>query len=183
MFWSCFNDFSISTRLILETHVPEAYSIVSRSTEGVGYARKMSLNPELIPIWINKNELTNNEFRDKFGKPFPANDSLLHPEIFSIYNLTSNYGRHQNMESTVFFSDFEELNNNKVNFNYSYIDDQINLQRCINYIIYSYIKILSVFKEIFVNYLSKEWLDEFNKFEGQFDRHKEKLKLIFTDDQ
>lgn len=182
MFWSCFIDFLISIRLILETHIPESYAIVSRSTEGVGYARKMSLNPELIPVWINKSELTNKEFRKKFGEPFPRNDSLLHPEIFSIYNLTSNFGRHQNMESTIFFSDFEQLKINKVNFNYSYIEDQTNLQRCINYVIYAYFKILSLFKEIFSNYLSKEWVDEFSKFKEHFDQHKEKLKLIFIDD-
>lgn len=176
MFWSCLSGYVISTRLCLETHIPEAYALISRSAEAVGYARKMSKESKKTLIWINKDKANIKEFRTKFGQPFPSDDKLLYPEIYDIYNLTTNYGRHQNLESTIFSSNLNILNKNKIIFNYSYIDDEINLHRCINYTIYAYYKFLFCFKEIFFNYLFANWINYFVNYEERFNKHRDNLK-------
>jgi len=177
MFYSCFRNFYISTELMLKTHIPEAYTIISRSAEAVALARKFSKNSEIMNVWLKSKK--NEKFIDKYGKLFPKEDSLLYPEIYNIYNLTSNYGRHQNFESTIFFTDTSNLNNNIINFNFSYIDDEQNLRRCINYLIYCYLKFLEIFNEIFKENLNKKYLQEFNILKNNFNLYKKSLLNLF----
>jgi len=177
MFYSCFINFYISTELILKTHIPEAYTIISRSAETVALARKFSQSSEIMNMWLKSKK--NKKFIDKYGKLFPEEDSFLYPEIYNIYNLTSNYGRHPNFESTIFFTDTSDLNNNIINFNFSYIDDEQNLRRCVNYLIYCYLKFLELFNEIFKENLNKKYLYEFNFVKNNFNLYKKSLLNLF----
>lgn len=180
MYWNCFRGFLISTQLMFQTHIPEAYTIISRSAEAVASARKMFINPEKLPEWIKAEKENSKPFRRILGKLFSEEDKLVYPEIFEIYKLTSNYGRHPNFESTIFFSKLHRIKSeNMIYFNYCDIDDESILWRCLNYQIYAYLKFLSVFKEIFKKYIVKEWIKEYEKFEKEYKIYKESLKIKF----
>ena len=181
MCWTCFRGFLISTQLMFQTHIPEAFTIISRSTEAVVLARKMFTNPEKLPEWVKAKKENSKPFRHILGKLFPEEDKLVYPEIYEIYKLTSNYGRHPNFESTIFFSNLEIIKSEKkVYFNYFDFEHESNLWRCLNYQIYAYLKFLSVFKEIFKKYEVKEWIKEFEEFEKEYKKiYKESLKIKF----
>jgi hypothetical protein len=182
MLWMCFRGFLTSTKLLFETHIPEAYAIVSRSAEAVGAARKMSLHPNKIPEWVELEKETSQPFRRILGKLFPKDDKVVSPQIFDIYELTTEYGRHPNFTSTIFFSDFGRMSTeNMVDFNYFDFDSNnpTDLKRCLNYQIYAYLKFLSAFKEIFKKYLTKEWVKEYKQVEAEYGAFKQTLRGIF----
>lgn len=180
MYWDCFRGFLISGQLIFQAHIPEASAIISRSAEAVASARKMAVNPEKIEEWIKDEKDTSQPFRRILGKLFPEEDKLVYPEIFNIYELMSEYGRHPSFRSSIFFSGFGRMNTeNKVDFTYSDFEDELNLKRCINYYIYAYLKFLSVFREIFKKYLSKEWIKEYEQIVVEYDVYRETLRSVF----
>jgi hypothetical protein len=180
MFWSCLTGLIIGSRLILEGHIPEAYALISRSAEAVAYARKMAENPEKISLWIKKDNNNPKKFKKEFGYPFPKEDSLLYPDIFNIYYITTNYGRHQNLSSTIFFTDLNNLKkDNKVYFNFSYFEDKVNLRRYINYTIYAFLKFLNAFRHIFKDYLSNTWIQKYKGLDKEYNNYKNKMKKLF----
>ncbi|MDP2637538.1 MAG: hypothetical protein Q8P26_00560 [Candidatus Levybacteria bacterium] len=180
MYWTCFRGFLISSQLMFQAHLPEAYAIISRSAEAVASARKMSINPEKVPEWIKAEKDTSQPFRRILGKLFPKEDKLLYPEIFNIYELMSECGRHPSFYSTIFFSNFEKMKTeNKVEFIYCDIEDEANLKRSFNYQVYVYLKFLSVFKEIFKKHLAKDWIKEFDQFEDGYRTYRETLRGVF----
>jgi hypothetical protein len=71
------------------------------------------------------------------------------------------------------------LNNNIINFNFSYIDDEQNLKQSINYLIYYYLKFLEIFNEIFKENLNKKYLQEFNILKNSFNLYKKSLLNLF----
>lgn len=185
MFWFCFRGFIISTQLMLEAHISEAYTIISRSAEALAAARKMSLNPEKIRDWVNNVvKYDSKPFRRVLGKLFPKEDKLLYPEIYEIYKLTTNYGRHPNFESTIFFTEIK-TNSKEINSEdrdsllYCDVADELNLKRCINYLIYAFYKFLSVFKVIFKRFISKNWLKHYYELEKEYTSYRKKLEQIF----
>lgn len=182
MFWMCFRGFLTSTTLLFETHIPESYTITSRSAEVVGLARRMSLLPSKIPEWVEREKKTSQSFRRIFGTLFPTGDRTVFRQVFEIYELTTEYGRHPNFASTIFFSDFGRMNTeNMVDFNYFDFNSEnpVNLRRCLNYHIYAYLKFLSAFREIFKKCLSKEWVSELEQAEGEHEAYKQTLRNIF----
>lgn len=182
MLWMCFRGFLTSTKLLFETHIPEAYAIISRSAEAVGAARKMSLHPNKIPEWVERKKKSSQPFRRILGELFPKGDNVVSPQIFDIYELTTEHGRHPNFTSTIFFSDFGRMNTeNIVDFNYFDFDSDNpnNLRRCLNYQIYAYLKFLTVFREIFKKYLSKEWVKGLEEVEQEYGIYKETLRSVF----
>lgn len=182
MYWACFRGFLISGQLIFQAHIPEAEAIISRSAEAVASARKMSINPEKIEEWIKAEKDTSQPFRRILGTLFPKEDKLLHPEIFDIYELTSEYGRHPSFKSSIFFSGLKKMKTeNKVEFTYCDFEDELNLKRCVNYYIHAYLKFLSVFREIFKKYLSKEWIKEYEQVNAEYDVYRETLRNEFQE--
>ncbi len=182
MFWMCFRGFLTSTKLLLETHISESYTITSRSAEVVGLARRMSLLPSKIPEWVEREKKTSQSFRRIFGILFPTGDKAVFRQVFDIYELTTEHGRHPNFASTIFFSDFDRMNTeNMVDFNYFDFDrdNLTNLKRCLNYQIYAYLKFLSAFREIFKKYLTKEWVKEYERVETDYRAFKETLRGVF----
>lgn len=186
MFWMCFRGFLTSTKLLFETHISESYTITSRSAEAVGLARRMSLLPSKIPEWVEREKKTSQSFRRIFGTLFPTGDKAVFRQVFEIYELTTEHGRHPNFTSTIFFSDFGRMSTeNMVDFNYFDFDkdNPTTLRRCLNYQIYAYLMFLSAFKEIFKKYLTKGWLKDFELFESEYGGYKETLKGVFEVDK
>jgi hypothetical protein len=180
MYWTCLRGYLISGQLLFQAHIPEAAALISRSAEAVASARKMSLNPEKIEEWIKAEKDTSQPFRRILGKLFPEEDKLLYPEIFNIYELMSEYGRHPSFKSTIFFSGLGRMKTeNKVDFIYSDFKDELNLKRFINYYIHAYLKFLSAFREIFKKYLSNEWLKEYERVTSEYDVYRETLRSVF----
>ena len=180
MYWSCFRGFVISGQLMFQAHLSEAYAIISRSAEAVACARKMSMNPEKVPEWIKAEKDTSQPFRRILGKLFPEEDKVIYPEVFNIYELMSEYGRHPSFSSTIFFSGLGRMKTeNKVDFTYCDISDELNLRRSINYHINAYLKFLSVYRVIFQKYLAKEWTMDFEQFEKDYNAYKETLRGVF----
>lgn len=180
MYWTCFRGFLISGQLMFQAHIPEASAIISRSAEAVASARKMFMNPEKIEGWIKAEKETSQPFRRILGKLFPEEDKLIHPEIFEIYELMSEYGRHPSFKSTIFFSGFGRITTeNKVDFTYTDYEDEPNLKRCVNYHTNAYLRFLVVFKEIFKKYLNKSWVQEYEQFEKEYNAYKESLRGVF----
>jgi hypothetical protein len=180
MYWACFRGYLISGQLVFQAHIPEASAIISRSAEAVASARKMSVNPEKIEEWIKAEKDTSQPFRRILGKLFPEGDKLIYPEIFNIYELMSEFGRHPSFKSSIFFSGFGRINTeNKVDFTYSDFEDELNLKRYINYYIHAYLKFLSVFREVFKKYLSKEWIKEYEQVEAEYNSYRETLRGVF----
>jgi len=174
MYWTCFRGFLISTQLMFQAHIPDSYAIISRSAEAVASARKMSMNPEKVPEWIKAEKDTSQPFRRILGKLFPEEDRLIYPEIFEIYELMSEFGRHPSFASTIFFSGVGQLETeNKVHFTLSDIGNELNLRISLKYQIYAYLKFLSAFNEIFKKYLDKEWVKEFKQIESEYEKYKE----------
>lgn len=173
MYWTCFRGFLISNQLMFQAHLPEAYAIISRSAEAVASARKMSMNPEKVLEWIRAEKETSQPFRRLLGKLFPKENKIVYPEIFNIYKLTSEYGRHPSFASTIFFTGWGQTKTeNEVVFTYSDIGDELNLRRCLNYLIYAYLKFLSAFREIFKKYLDKEWVKEYEQIKSEYGAYK-----------
>ncbi len=180
MYWTCFRGYLISGQLMFQAHLPEAYAIISRSAEAVASARKMSMNPEKVPGWITAEKNTSQPFRRLLGKLFPEEDKIVYPEIFNIYELMSEYGRHPSFKSTIFFSGLGRMKTeNRVDFTYCDIEDELNLRRSLNYQIYAYLKFLSAFREIFKKYIAKEWVKELEQIEKEYGAFKETLKSVF----
>ncbi len=180
MYWTCLRGYLISGQLIFQAHIPEAAAIISRSAEAVASARKMSVNPEKIEEWVKAEKDTYQPFRRILGKLFPEEDKFVYPEIFNIYELMSEYGRHPSFKSTIFFSGLSRMKTeNKVDFTYSDFEDELNLKRCINYYIHAYLKFLSLFREIFKKYLSKEWVKEYEQVNAEYDVYRETLRGVF----
>lgn len=180
MYWTCLRGLLISGQLTFQAHIPEAYAIISRSAEATASARKMFLNQNKIQDWIKAEKDSSQPFRRILGKLFPSDDKLIYPEIFNIYELTTDYGRHPNFKSTIFFSSFGQMKTeNKVNFAYCDIDDELNLRRYVNYLTYAYWKFLSVFVTIFNKYLDKKWLKEYKEGEQDWDTFRDSLKTVF----
>jgi hypothetical protein len=182
MFWLVFRGFNISTQLMLQGHFSESYMVISRSAEATGYARKFQQDAQLVDIWFSKHKVKINEFKEKFGSPFPQNDTMLHPKIWDIYNLTRNYGSHSNFETTIFFTDTSKLKtDNRVNYEYSDFGEEINNRRMINYVIYCNHEFLKVFKEMFSAKLSDLWKNDLGKLLVKFENFKQTtLKPMFT---
>lgn len=179
MYWACFRGYLISSQLMFQAHIPEAYTIISRSAEAVAMARKMSLNNELILKWVTAKSKDNARPPHHLGTLFPKGDNVLHPEIYQIYKLTNNYGRHNNLGSTTFFTNLSKIKTeNSVVFTYCDIDDEINLRECLNYQIYAYLKFLSAFREIFKKHLAKEWIKRFEQIESDYVAYKETLRDV-----
>jgi len=180
MYWACLRGYLISGQLIFQAHIPEASAIISRSAEAVASARKMSVNPEKIEEWIKAEKDTSQPFRRILGKLFPEEDRLVYPDIFNIYELMSEYGRHPSFKSSIFFSGFGRMQtDNQVVFTYCDFEDELNLKRCINYYIHAYLKFLSVFREVFKKYLSREWQKEYEEVEAEYDTYRETLRSAF----
>lgn len=180
MYWTCLRGLLISGQLTFQAHTPEAYAIISRSAEATASARRMYLNQDKIQEWIKAEKDSTQPFRRILGKLFPSGDKLIYPEIFNIYELTTDFGRHPNFKSTIFFSDFGQMNSdNKVNFAYCDIDDELNLRRCVNYLIYAYWKFLSVFVTIFEKFIDRKWLEEYKESEEKWNIFRDSLKSVF----
>jgi hypothetical protein len=180
MYWTCLRGLLVSGQLTFQAHIPEAYSIISRSAEATASARKMYLNQDKIQDWIKTEKNSSQPFRRILGKLFPAGDNVVYPEMFNIYELTSDFGRHPNFKSTIFFSDLGQIQTgNKVNFTYCDIEDELNLKRCINYLIYAYWKFLSVFVVIFEKFLNVKWLKEYKENQKTWNDFRDSLKIIF----
>lgn len=183
MYWTCFRGYIIGGQLTFQAHLPESFAILSRSAEAVGVARKLSKHPDKIEGWVKKDRKTSKVFIQMFKPLFPKDDSLVYPEIFNIWDLTTEHGRHPNFASTIFFSVFGRMKTeNKVDFVYCDFEDEINLRRSINYLIYSHSKFLSAFREIFKKHLAQAWVDDFEKFTGEYSTYKETLKEVFKID-
>lgn len=182
MYWTCFRGYLISTQLMFQAHLPEAYAIISRSAEAVASARKMSMNPEKVPEWIKAEKDTSQPFRRILGKLFPEEDTLIYPEVFNIYELMSEYGRHPSFKSTIFFSGLARMKTeNKVVFTYCDFEDETNLKRSINYQTNAYLKFLSVFVKVFKKHIAKEWVKEYEHFEGEYRAYKGTLRDVSRD--
>lgn len=182
MYWTCLRGYLISSQLIFQAHIPEAAAIVSRSAEAVASARKMSINPEKIEEWIKAEKNSSQPFRRILGVLFPEKDILVYPEIFNIYELMSEYGRHPSFKSSIFFSGFGKMNTeNKIDFTYTDFEDELNLRRFINYHIQAYLKFLSVYRVIFKKYVSKEWVKEYDHVIAEYDIYREKLREYFKE--
>jgi hypothetical protein len=180
MYWACYRGYLISSQLMFQAHIPEAYTILSRSAEAVGVARKLSQYPDKIDGWIKKDRKTSQTFIKMLKPLFPEDDKVVYPEVFEIWDMTTEHGRHPNFASTIFFSDFGRMKTeNKVDFNYCDFDDEVNPRRCVNYQIYAYLRFLSVFREIFKKHLVKEWVKEFEQVENEYGAYKETLRGVF----
>lgn len=177
MYWTCFRGFLISTQLVLQGHIPESYTITSKSAEAVALAQKFNLYPEKMLQWVKKDRKDAVLFRRLLGKLFPEKDPLLQPNIFNIYELTSEYGRHPNFSSTVFYSDFGQLHTeNTVFFSFNDHSDESNFLRTFNYVIFSYLSFLRAFSTILGDYLSKEWKEKHTALQADFKKHTESIK-------
>jgi hypothetical protein len=181
MFWTCYRGFLVSTQLVLEAHIPESYAITSKSAEAVAIAQKFNLHPEKIEPWVRANKEDDQPFRRLLGPLFPKEDGLLQPEIFGIYLLTTEHGRHPNFSSTAIYSDFDKIRSeNTVVFGFNdMLDDGTNYRRNLNYNIFAYFKFLIAFSEIFGKYLNKNWVKELSDFNTIFNSHRDTLKKEF----
>lgn len=180
MFWNCFGNLIQSAIMAFQGHVPEMYTLMSKSAESLAVARKLSLNPELIKTWITRSDMTKSQFKKKWGSPLPKDDQFLHPEVYHIYDMTSDYGRHPNLTASIFNIDLSEIQTaNRVTFKYSYLEDEVNLQRMINHLIQTYIMFARKFSIIFDGHLSTNWLEELSQIEADFNEYKEIVKPIF----
>jgi hypothetical protein len=180
MYWTCFRGFLISSQLMFQAHIPEAYTLISRSAEAAASARKMSIYPEKIPGWIEAEKGTSRPFIRMLGTLFPKGDEVIYPDVFGIYELTSEYGRHPSFKSTIFFSGFGRMETeNKVDFTYCDSENETNLKQGINFQIYAYLEFLSVFRVVFNKYLTKEWTKEYEQFESEYGVFKETLRSVF----
>ncbi len=178
MYWTCFRGFIISTQLMFQLHIPEAYTIISRSAEAVASARRMSMNPEKIPEWIKAERNKSKPLMRVLGKKlFKNGDKVIYPEISNIYELTSEYGRHPSFKSIIFFSGLSQIETeNRVVFTYSDIDeDKSNNGRYLNYQIYAYLKFLFAFREIFKRYLTDAWVEKLKRLEDEHAKYREKF--------
>jgi len=72
---------------------------------------------------------------------------------------------------------------NRVHFNYSDFEEELNLKRCINYYIHAYLKFLSVFREVFREYLSKEWIEQYEQVEAEYESFRGTLREVFQSGQ
>lgn len=179
MFWNCFGNLIQSTIMGFQGHVPEMYTLMSKSAESLAVARKLSLNSELIETWITRSDMTKAQFKKKWGRPFPEDDEFLHPEVYHIYDMTSDYGRHPNLTASIFNIDLSEIQTaDRVTFKHSYFEDEVNLRRMINHLINTYIMFARKFSIIFDGYLSNAWLEELSQIEADFNEYKEVLKPI-----
>jgi len=180
MFWTCFRGFLISIQLILQGHIPESYAITSKSAETVAVAQKFNSYPDKIEVWIKNNKEEGQPFRRVLGRIFPINDKVLQPEIFKVYELTSEHGRHPSFSSTAIYSDFNKISTESaVFFSFNELGDEINFRRNLNYTLFAYHKFLEAFSKIFYDYLTKEWIQELTNFDQAFRQHKETLKGEF----
>lgn len=166
----------ISAQLMGQGHFAEAYSIISNSSEAVGHAVVMSTDIGKTKIWIKSSGKKG--FKKTFGRPFPPGNSLLHPKIFSIYNITRDYGSHANFGSTIHFT----KKTDKDTYTFSYCDfADINwIKRNILMVIHSYYEFIYVFKELFESNLSKEWDNSFKKLQTEWLKHKEENRDLFN---
>jgi len=180
MFWTCYRGFLISIQLALQGHITESYAITSKSAEAIALAQKFNLHLNKIEAWVKRNKKEDQPFRRMFKNLFPKNDRVVQPNIFEIYDLTSEYGRHPNFSSTAFYSHFDKMNSEgTVLFSFNDLDDETNFHRNLNYIIYAYHKFLEAFSKILRDYLTKEWIKELDDFDAAFRQHKETLKEEF----
>lgn len=180
MFWTCFRGFLISTELTLQGHFSESYTIASKSAETVAIAQKFNLFPDKIEGWIKRNKEEDQPFRRLLGKLFPENDPVLQPDIFNIYELTSEYGRHPNFSATIFYSNFDQVNTtNTVLFDFNDYGDETNFQRVLNYTIHIYCKYLVAYSKILGDYLNEDWKSNLDAFNKDFNKYKETLRLLF----
>ncbi len=171
LFFVCIRGFYISIQLIGQGHLTEGYSIISKSSEAVGYSAVMKENKKKIMVWITKSD---KEFRDVFGKPFPKNNQLLHPRIYHIYNVTRKYGSHNNFESTIHF--FKVLDDFRINFTYNDYYNDKNISLGLLFAINSYYDFLIVYKEIFKDVILKEYISNFKLFENKWKMFKVEFK-------
>ncbi len=182
MYWNCFGNLIHASRMAFEGHVPETYTLMSKSAESLGVARKLSQNPNLIETWITRSDMSKSKFRKKWGKPFPEDDEFLHPEVYHIYDMTSDYGRHPNLTASIFNIDLSEIHtDDRVTFKHSYFEDEVNLQRIINHLINTYILFARKFAHIFEEYVSEDWLKELKQIESDFNDYKETLRPLFAE--
>jgi hypothetical protein len=156
----CFRGFLISTQLMGQGHFSEAYSIISRSSEAVGYAVVMNIDKEKGKIWIEKSGTK--EFHDLFGEPFPKGEKLLHPTIFSIYKITRRYGSHTNFDSII--HSFTKNEDRKFTMIYCDFNDIKWMKRNLMFIVHSYVEFLLVFCNLFSNFLDKTYSKQVEKF-------------------
>ena len=179
MYWVCFRGYLVSSQLMLQAHIPEAYTIIGRSAEAVAIARKMSLNHQLILKWIMAENKDGARPSHRLGRLFPKGDAVLYPNIYQIYKNTSDYGRHNNLGSTTFYTDLNKVKTeNKVTFTYCDVDDEINLRRCLNYQILAYLNFLTAFREMFKKYLESAWITKFKQVESEYMVYKETLRNV-----
>lgn len=182
MFWTCFRGFIVSMQLVFQGHIPESYAITSKSAETVAISRKFSIHPHMIEKWIKRNKEEAQPFKRMLGELFPKDDKVVQPDVFRIYDFTTEHGRHPNFSSTIFYSIFEKVNTeNTVLYNINDFDGN-NYRRSLNYIIFSYHEFLIAYSKIFGKFLKKEWLQELEDLCTVFDLHKITLKGLFGDE-
>lgn len=176
MYFITLRGFIISTQLMLQGHFSEAFTIISRASEATGYAVVMNNDIEKIKAWINKED--NKEFKKLFGKPFPKGNKLLHPSVFTIYNLTREYGSHANFVSTIHFT--SKISHNKAEFIYCDFNDFDWMKRYLVFTIHSYFEFLVVFKKLFNANLNKDWCLKFDAFFKKWCYYRDNHKNLFS---
>lgn len=169
LYWTTLRGFVCTSKLAFGLHFTESIALISRSSESVAVARKLDRHPEKIKLWLSKEPLEFKKFSREFGILFPPDDKLLHPDIFRIWNITSEFGRHPNFSSTGFYTSYEnEGENTFLTFRYSDKIGDYNIQSNIIFQIECYIKFLRVYMTIMQNSLDPLWVEQFEKFESSF---------------
>lgn len=176
MFFICFREYLVSAQLTSQGHFSEAYTIISRASEAVGYGVVMKEDVEKAKLWVTTSG--KKDFKALFGPPFPKGHKLLHPTIFHIYNSTRNYGSHANFGSTIHF--ISQIEPSKFEFVYSDINDIDWMKRNLLMVLHSFTEFIIVFKSLFGDYLHDDWKEEFEYYVTGWIKHRDANKVLFN---
>lgn len=176
MYFICFREFLVSSQLVGQGHFSEAYSIISRASEAVGYGVVMKQDANKGKVWIENSG--KKDFKKLFGEPFPKGNKLLHPTVFHIYNLTRDYGGHANFASTIHFVSIT----GKLSYEFVYCDynDTSWIKRNLLMSLHSFTEFLIVFKQLFSKNLELNWIDELNKYVDKWILYRDANRALFN---
>jgi hypothetical protein len=153
MYMICFRELIVSSQLMGEAHFSEAYTIISRASEAVGYAVVMNGSTDKANLWINNSGQKG--FKKLFGDPFPKGNKLLHPTIFAIYDITRTFGSHANFSSTIHF--ISHKGPDKFEFSYCDLYNFNWMKRNFLFTIHSFFEFMVVFSKLFHNELNNSF--------------------------
>ena len=175
LFFICLREFLISSQLMAQGHFSEAFTIISRASEAVGYSVVIKQDSSKGNIWLTQSG--KKEFKKSFGEPFPKGNRLLHPTIFHIYNTTREYGSHANFGSTIHFT--EKIESLKYRFIYCDFSDNDWIKRNLLMLIHSFTEFLIVYKVLFKGKLKEKWRNKFSEYVTKWIVYRDANKLLF----